>query len=393
MLMINKVQKQVCVIGLGYIGLPTACVLATSGYNVHGVDTNYELVSQLQSASFTTTEPKLQELFLKVVNNNHLTVSTRIAQADIYIIAVPTPLSLDNKPDLSYIDEVVAALKRYLRAGNIIIIESTCPIGTTDAIAHNLQSSCQGIYVACCPERAIPGNILHELVYNDRIIGGVDEVSTSHAVAFYKSFIKGEVLATKAVTAEAVKLTENTFRDVNIAFANELSMIADDTDLDVNEIIRLANRHPRVQVLDPGPGVGGHCLAIDPWFLVAASPNFATIISKARDVNIRKTDWVIQKIRDVIKLSNVKVVACFGLTYKPNVKDIRNSSAQAVAKALSNEISIICIDPYIPNTSSISYALANAEMIIGLVAHDEFKNISSDELSGKVLLDFAGAFK
>lgn len=389
----NEIQKKICVTGLGHIGIPTACVLATSGYSVLGVDIDDEVVRSVQSADLINPEPKLQGLLKRAICSGNLEISAYVAPADIHIITVPTPLSLSRQPDISYVNGAIDAISPHLRPHDLILIESTCPIGTTEVIAQKLQMSCPGVHVAYCPERVLPGNILHELIYNDRVVGGIDDRSTSLAVTFYQSFVRGEVLAANVRIAEAVKLAENSYRDINIAYANELSMIADRIDLDVNELIRLANKHPRVQILKPGVGVGGHCIAVDPWFLVSSAPDLAMLTSKAREININKTGWVIQKVREAIQKNGAHVVACLGLTYKPNVPDIRESPALAVVQALEGEVEVLCVDPYTPNTIALLDALARAEIVVGLVAHNEFLNISSNDLANKIVLDFAGVFK
>lgn len=386
-------KKKVCILGLGHIGLPTACLLASSGYEVLGIDINPRVVSQIQSASFCYSEPGLQDLIQTAIYKGFLKVSTLPTQADIFIIAVPTPLNTDKSADVSSVNSAVEAISPYIRKNNLILIESTCPIGTTDSMASRLQKTCSEVHIAYCPERVLPGNILHELIHNDRVVGGIDKISTSFAKAFYQSFVQGEILSTNARTAEAVKLSENAYRDINIAFANELSMIASRTHLDIDELIRLANRHPRVEILAPGPGVGGHCIAVDPWFLASAAPDLAGLIQKARKVNEKKTDWVIQRIKETIKETNTKVIACLGLTYKPNVSDIRESPALKIVEALEKEFTVLRVDPYVPRTESLDDALRLADMIVGLVGHKAFQKISKNNLIGKHVLDFAGVFK
>lgn len=385
-------QKQICVTGLGNIGLPTACILATSGYAVLGVDIDSKVVARLQLAGLEFSEPNLQELLITVIQDSRLKVSINTAPADIHIIAVPTLLDLSKQPNISCVHAAINAIKPHLRSNDLILIESTCPIGTTDAIANELRVDCPGIHVAYCPERVLPGQILHELIYNDRVVGGVDEASMQHAAAFYRSFVCGQVLTTNSRTAEAVKLAENSYRDVNIAYANELSMIADRMDLNVNEVIRLANRHPRVQILNPGPGVGGYCITVNPWFLVSSAPDVAMLTSKAREVNTKKTDWVIQKVRTAIREKGAGVIACLGLTYKPNVADIRESPALTIVQALEKETKVLCVDPYVPNTEPLYDSLSRVEIVVSLVAHNEFLNIPSNYLCGKIILDFAGIF-
>lgn len=389
----NTIQKRVCISGLGFIGLPTACILATSGYSVLGMDIDPLVVKRVQSANLIDSEPNLKSLLETALKSGYLEVSMHIAPADIHIIAVPTPLGSGNQPNLSHLHTAVDAIGPHLRPHDLVLIESTCPIGTTETIARKLQEICPAVHVAYCPERVLPGNILNELIHNDRVLGGVDEASTLKAISFYQSFIQGNVFASDVRTTEAVKLAENTYRDINIAYANELSMIADHIGLDVRELIRLANKHPRVQILEPGPGVGGHCIALNPWFLVSSAPSLAKLISKAREVNANKTDWVIQKVRTAIKENSARVIACLGLTYKSNVADIRESPALAIIQALEKEVEVLRVDPYVPNTEQLYEALERAEIVVGLVAHKSFLDISSHCLTGKVVLDFAGIFE
>jgi len=388
-----KTKKRVCIIGLGYIGLPTACILANSGYSVLGVDLDITVLDRICLMQLINPEPNLQQLLIKAIENGNFTLSLEAPPADIYIITVPTPLDLENQPDISQVNAAIKAIQPFLKSDDLILIESTCPIGTTERIAKELRSITPNVHVAYCPERVLPGNILHELVHNDRVVGGVDDVSTSEAANFYRSFILGEVLITNAKTAEAVKLAENAYRDVNIAYANELSMILHHINVDVNQVIKLANRHPRVQILQPGTGVGGHCIAVDPWFLVSAAPHIANLIPKAREVNTQKTAWVIEEIIKVININKVSKVACLGLTYKPNVSDTRGSPALFIVQSLEKELIILRVDPYVHGTEDLYEAIAQADMIITLVAHSEFQNIPSALLEDKVLLDFAGVFK
>ncbi len=388
-----KAQKQICIIGLGSVGLPLACVLATSGYAVLGVDTDKERLDRIASAKLFSSEPKLKALLTKAIQNSNFKVSAKVSLADIYIITVPTPLGFANQPDLTCVNSAIQFIKPQLREQDLVLIESTCPVGTTEKIAQELRVCCPKVSVAYCPERIFPGNILYELIHNNRIVGGVDHVSTKRAVDFYKSFTCGKILDTEVRMAEAVKLAENVYRDVNIAYANELSMIASHLDLDANKLIHLANEHPRVNILNPGVGVGGDCIAVDPWFLIASKPELALLSSKAREVNLNKTDWVIQKIRSVINGSKISVVAFFGLTYKPNVSDTRNSPALTIIKAFEEEIEVLKVDPYVSNTESINSAINRAHIVVGLVAHKEFLNIPPEQFIGKEVLDFSGVFR
>lgn len=387
-----KNPKRVCVIGLGRVGLPIACVLATSGHAVLGVDTDCEVVRGIKLANLTNLEKNVQELLTRAIQSNNLVVSTKVSPANVYIIAVPTLLGPRNQPDISYVDKAIDAIQPQLQFNDLVLIESTCPIGTTESIAKKLRTTCSDIYVAYCPERILPGNTIYELVNNSRVIGGVDEASTSHAAYFYQTFICGDIVTTNVRTAEAVKLVENSYRDVNIAFANEISMIADRINLDINELIRLANKHPRVNILNPGPGVGGNCIAIDPWFFVSAAPDLAVLTSQARDVNLNKTQWVIQKIKNTIKENNVRKVTCLGLTYKPNIPDTSASPALAVVLALEKELEVLRVDPYVTDTKLLYEAIASAELIVCLVAHREFKKIPLNFIANKIILDFTGIF-
>lgn len=378
-------KQKVCVSGLGHVGLPTSIVLKNAGYSVHGVDTDESTRIKIALRKVPFLDSELETL----LKNNPFEVSAVPVPADIHIIAVPTPLGKNNQADLAYVENAIDALIPVLREQDLIIIESTCPIGTTRRLAQRFPSNS----FAYCPERLLPGNLYHELLHNDRIVGGLDAAATQRAAAFYRSFIKGQVVTTDAQTAEAAKLAENAYRDVNIAFANELSMIMNHTGLDVREVIQLANRHPRVNILDPGPGVGGHCIPIDPWFLVEAAPFYAQLISQARAVNTKKCDWVIEKIRDAIKKYNIKSVACLGLTYKANASDLRESPALCIVKTLEKEINVIPIDPFVPDSCPIDEGLEQGEMVVALVAHSIFHSIPKQLLSGKPLLDFAGVFQ
>lgn len=390
---ISTTHKRISVIGLGHIGLPIACILATSGYFVLGVDRDDDVISKIQSTTLITLEPSLKDLLIRAIESKNLYVTQDTAPSDIYIIAVPTLLTTDNQPDLSCVLEAVDAIIPYLKSYDMVLINSTCPIGTTELIAKKLWAICSEIFVAYCPERALPSNIIYEILHNDRIIGGVNELSSLKALDFYKSFIKGALQVTNVRTAEAVKLAENAYRDLNIAYANELSMIAENIGLDINELINLANKHPRVQILNPGVGVGGQCLAIDPWFLASSADYSGTIISKAREINNRKTVWVIQKIRKAIKDINATLVACLGLTYKANVASIGNSIALEVVKTLENEIKVLSVDPHFNYTTPLYEAITNAQVIVILVEHNEFLNIPRHYFEGKIVLDFAGALR
>ncbi len=388
-----KKKKKICVHGLGHIGLPMACILANKGYEVLGIDINKKMLDRLQNGKIIHSEPGLQEILVKAIQNGNLKLSTTPAETDIHIIAVPTLLDQNKHADISQLKAAIDTIKPYLRAHDLILIESTCPIGTTRILAQNLYKSCPKISLAYCPERVLPGNILHELIQNDRVIGGIDEASTLQAKNFYKSFIHGKIYPVKVETAEAVKLCENAYRDINVAYANELSMIADRLHLNIYELINLANKHPRVHILEPGAGVGGHCIAVDPWYLVSSAPDLALLITQARATNINKTNWILEKIRESIQQKKAQVVVCLGLTYKANNSDTRESPALTIVETLKQEIEVIAIDPYVLHTTPLYEAISRSDIIVGLVAHQTFLNIPSAILEGKVILDFAGIFK
>lgn len=375
---------RVCVVGLGYVGLPTACLLASRGYRVHGVDIDSGAVERVRQGG-PVAEPGLSEILAAAIGGTLLSASCQPVSSNVFLICVPTPLGPENTPDVSQVFAAAEAITPHLTEGALVCVESTCPIGTTEAIAARLPS---GVHVAYCPERVLPGRILDELVGNDRVVGGVSSVATERAVEFYRGFVSGHVVGTNARTAEAVKLAENSYRDVNIAFANELSMIAERVGFDARAVIRLANRHPRVQILDPGPGVGGHCVAVDPWFLVSAAPDLARLTRMAREVNLAKAAWVVDRVREHLRPD--AVVACLGLAYKPDVDDVRESPARAVVDALSAYAVVLAVDPHLPGTVPLLDALRRADIVVGLVAHTAFRGIDRGQLLGKVVLDFAG---
>ena len=393
-------NKKICVIGLGYIGLPTATILANHGFNVVGVDVVESVVNSVNAGKTHIVEPKLHEYVEKVVNNGKLSASLVPEKSDIFIIAVPTPFKENHEPDLTYINQAVDSIAPLIKDGNCIILESTSPIGTTQKIEKKLTSKgvdSRNIHIGYCPERVLPGNIMHELIENDRIVGGTTESSTSKIVDFYNSFVNGSVYGTSSEVAEMVKLIENSYRDVNIAFANELSIICDDMNIDVNETIDLANKHPRVDILNPGVSVGGHCIAVDPWFIINANKKNTKIIKVAREINLFKTEWVLQKIEREIatftkKNNKSPLVACLGISYKPNIDDLRESPALLIVeKLIDMNHDIIVVEPNIDYHKNLTlvhteHAVKNADIIIVLVDHKEFVNIKSERL-----LDFSGA--
>lgn len=420
-----KDKNEVCVVGLGYIGLPTAAMFSSRGKKVIGVDINKETVEIINKGKIHIVEPGLEKIVKKSVSDGLLRASTEAESADAFLIAVPTPFkplktkSFVPEPDLSYIESACELISRVLKKGDLVILESTSPVGTTEKISvwlselrpdlkfpheHNNLSN---IKIAHCPERVLPGNIIKELVDNDRLIGGITDKCSIAATSLYKIFVEGECITTNARTAEMAKLTENASRDVNIAFANELSLICDDLNIDVWELIKLANRHPRVNILEPGPGVGGHCIAVDPWFIVSRSQNDAKLIHSARIVNDGKPDWVIDKIRNKIDSSASDIlnkakknisISLFGISFKPNIDDLRESPAMYIAEKLLNFYpdSISIVEPNIKslpnslngcNLISASSALSDTDLIVILVDHDEFYAL---DFKDKAVIDFKG---
>ena len=401
-------NKTVCVIGLGYIGLPTAALLASNGYEVFGVDLNYHIVETINRGQIHIVEPDLDAFVRSTVTAGKLKAFTKPQAAEIFIICVPTPFHDGDgipQPNMDYVLSAVRSIGEFIKPGNLVILESTSPVGTTEKMASALTDlgiDVSNISIAYCPERVLPGNIMTELVGNDRVVGGLTADASRVAAEFYKTFVRGEVFETDSRTAEMCKLTENSFRDVNIAFANELSMICAKEKIDVWNLIKLANRHPRVNVLQPGTGVGGHCIAVDPWFIIARDPVNTRIIRSAREVNNGKTAWVIEHIKKAIadfieKNSKPPLVACLGLAFKPDIDDLRESPALQIALNLKEfGHSIVTVEPNIETFDELSlvsldYALTVADLLIVLVKHKQFlepkiKNI----LRKKATLDFCG---
>jgi len=411
----------VSVIGLGYIGLPTAAVIASNGIRVTGVDVNQFLVDSINQGTNYSVEPELDNLVQTSIKSGFLKTTSRAEKASVFMIAVPTPFIGDHVPDLSYIESAVKAIAPVLEKGNLVILESTCPVGATEIMIDwmkierpdlsfpkfNNNDAKYDIAVAHCPERVLPGRVIHELVNNDRIIGGVTTQCGEKARNLYDLFVKAECLITDCRTAELSKLVENSFRDVNIAFANELSLICDKLNINVWEMIKLSNHHPRVNILQPGPGVGGHCIAVDPWFIVNSAPNEAKLIHTARLVNDSKPNFIMDKINQAIKAikknkSEIKI-ACFGLAFKPNIDDLRESPALHIAMLLSsmkfNEV--ILVEPNISQLpkefdgtrtklTSVDKSLKIADIVVLLVDHKEFFDIDLSLLSGKQIVDTRG---
>lgn len=415
--------EYVSVIGLGYIGLPTAAVLASRKVKVIGVDVNRKAVDTINRGEIHIVEPELDIAVHAAVNAGYLRATVEPEPADAFLIAVPTPFKDGHEPDLSYIEVASKAIAPVLRKGNLVVLESTSPVGATEQMAKWLAESRpdltfpqthgedSDIRIAHCPERVLPGHVLRELVNNDRVVGGLTERCSQAAVELYKIFVEGECIITNARTAEMCKLTENSFRDVNIAFANELSIICDKLGINVWELINLANRHPRVKILQPGPGVGGHCIAVDPWFIVSKTPEEARLIRVAREVNDSKPAWVIEKLKSVFgdllianpgKGANEIVVACFGLAFKPDIDDLRESPALAIARKVDelHPGEVLIVEPNIeelPRNFSNKVilvdaepALARADVIIILVDHSNFKSLDFTKYTGKAFIDTRG---
>jgi UDP-N-acetyl-D-mannosaminuronic acid dehydrogenase len=399
--------SKVCVVGLGYIGLPTAALLASRGIQVHGVDVQENVVNTINEGNIHIIEPELDILVRASVDTKRLRASLTAEAADVYIIAVPTPFKqIDEKdypvPCIDYVLQATESIAEYIQDGNLIIIESTSPVGTTEKVAQKLEEKnvdLSKIFLAYCPERVLPGHVIKELIENDRIIGGINQDSTDKAENFYKSFVTGKIHKTSCRLAEMAKLTENAYRDVNIAFANELSMICDTLNLEVNELINLANCHPRVNVLKPGCGVGGHCIAVDPWFIVDSDPANSRTIRTAREVNDYKSLWVIEKIKSAYRGIGIErpAVALCGLSFKPDIDDLRTSPALKIVQALTNEtdVDFLIVEPNIeshPKFKLVDYehAIKNANLVVRLVAHSSFSQSTVQPDPGKqMVLDFA----
>jgi len=395
-------SKKICVIGLGYIGLPTAALLANRGYDVHGVDVEQSTVNIINRGEIHIVEPELDTFVKGAVSSGKLKASLNPCEADVFIIAVPTPFHEGFVPNIDYVLSATKAIAPFVKENNVVILESTSPVGTTDKIEEALVAEgidTSKLFIAHCPERVLPGQIMKELVGNDRIVGGTTPRATVQAVEFYKTFVSGEVLSTDARTAEMAKLTENSFRDTNIAFANELSILCDKFDIDVWELISLTNRHPRVNVLQPGAGVGGHCIAVDPWFIVHAGGDDAKIIRTAREVNTYKTEWAIEKIKNealVFEKENERKakVACMGLSFKPDIDDLRESPALFITKRLiADGLEVLAVEPNIETYKDIEIvdykkAIEKADIVTFLVAHKEFKGLDI-----KSELDFCGVLR
>ena len=401
---------KICVIGLGYIGLPTVAILAHNKIKVHGVDINKEVVETINKGKIHIVEPDLDEMVQLGVEENFIKASLNPIPSDVYLIVVPTPFKGNNEPDVSYVEAATRDISSLLKQGDTYIIESTSPVGTTKRMAKLIESlrpdlinsdKSLKINIAYCPERVLPGNVIHELVHNDRVIGGINEDSTEAACAFYKLFVKGKLHRTNAQTAEMCKLTENASRDAQIAFANELSLICDKADIDVWELISLANKHPRVNILQPGCGVGGHCIAVDPWFIVSDFPLESRMIGTARAINNHKSFWCAEKVTSTIKqwkLDNESApkVALMGLAFKPNIDDLRESPAKYITTKVlqnDNDSEFMIVEPNIKEhnvfkLTDYKEAISTADIIVYLVAHKEFTK--NQFTKNQIIIDFCG---
>ena len=401
-----KINKKICIMGMGYIGLPTAALLANRGYQVHGVDINQHTIDTINRGEIHIVEPELDTFVQSAVQSGSLMADIDPIESEIFMIAVPTPFHTDklNKitnspiPNVDYIVDATKKIAPYVKSGNLILLESTSPVGTTDMMADILKKEgvdIDNVFIAHSPERVLPGHIMRELIENDRVVGGVNNESTKKAAEFYRTFVEGEVLETTARTAEMAKLTENSFRDVNIAFANELSILCDDMDINVRELILLANRHPRVNVLSPGCGVGGHCISVDPWFIVDSANGKAKMVEQARRTNDYKADWVVEKIKNQVlqfEKDNGRppVLTCMGLSFKPNIDDLRESPALFISEKLSHSLNILVVEPNIESHHFLQLVPylegLKSDICVYLVAHKQFNvnNIKENDL------DFCG---
>ncbi|WP_426091859.1 UDP-N-acetyl-D-mannosamine dehydrogenase [Flavobacterium sp. DSR3-2] len=398
-------QVKVVTIGLGYIGLPTSALIANNNISVHGVDINQNVVDIINSGKIHIVEPSLDLAVSKAVHEGFLKADTKPVVADTYLIVVPTPFKAKNEPDISFVLAATKSILPFLKVGDLYIIESTSPIGTTEKMLHFIYNERpelrDKIHIAYCPERVLPGNVMYELVHNDRVIGGVDEASTQKAIAFYSQFVKGELHPTNARTAEMCKLVENSSRDVQIAFANELSLICAKADINVWDLIQLANKHPRVNILQPGCGVGGHCIAVDPYFIVADYPMESKIIASAREINNYKSFWCAEQVKTAklefqLKEGRKASVAIMGLAFKPNIDDLRESPAKYIAQKVMQDAQdeqYYIVEPNIEDhhvfkITNYKEAIEKADIVVFLVSHNEFKNLEISK--DKVVLDFCG---
>ncbi len=411
-------ERGVCVIGLGYIGLPTSAVLANHGIVVKGVDVNEKTVASINAGEVPIVEPDLDAAVAGAVARGTLTAQVGVPEADVFMVAVPTPFRDGHQPDLSYVEQATRSLAQVLRGGELVILESTSPPGTTEQMSvwlaeerpdlrfPHAHPEDPDVFVAHCPERVLPGQIMLELVTNDRLVGGLTPECARRASQLYRIFCRGEVIVTDASSAEMAKLVENSFRDVNIAFANELAAVCEQMNLDVWEVIALANKHPRVNVLNPGPGVGGHCIAVDPWFIVAAAPEHSRLIRTAREVNDARPADVARRVSDSVEQG--AVVACLGLAFKADIDDLRESPSVEVVKLLGQsrpDLTILAVEPHVerlpeplesqPGVSLVSMetALDKSECVVLLVDHAEFRALDPSTLAGQAIVDTRGLWR
>lgn len=408
--MAEREFEKICVSGMGYIGLPTALVLAGRGYKIVGVDINENVVNMLNEGKVHIFEPDLDKLMKSTMKRKKFIVKNKVESADVFFICVPTPVNDEHKPDLKHVFEATESIAVYLRKGNLVILESTSPVNTSKKVAVILEERTglargKDFYLAYCPERVLPGSILKEIIENDRVIGGINKDSARKAKKLYSSFVSGRIYLTDDVTAEMAKLVENTYRDINIAFANQLSIMCDQLNIPVWNLIKMANRHPRVNIHKPSPGVGGHCIAVDPWFLVDSFGEKASLVKLARQINDYKAKYVFKKIyKKILELGKDIRVACFGATYKPNVDDIRNSPALNIINDLKNAgTDVIVCDPYIREEDAIKAnlqlcrnpkeAIDSADLLVFLVPHDNYYNCLDYIRKNKTVLDFCGIYE
>ncbi|MDR2533249.1 MAG: UDP-N-acetyl-D-mannosamine dehydrogenase [Tannerellaceae bacterium] len=403
----NKTTTNAVFIGLGYIGLPTAAFAASKGLSVLGVDINPDVVDTVNRGEIHIVEPHLKTLVEKTTSNGTLRASTKSEIAEAYFIVVPTPFKQNHRADISYVETATRSVIPLLKNGDLFVIESTSPVSTTDRMAALIFKERPDlrdkIFIAYCPERVLPGNVLHELEHNDRVIGGINPESTTKAINFYSQFVKGSLHPTNARTAEMCKLVENSSRDVQIAFANELSMICDKAGINVWELINLANKHPRVNILQPGSGVGGHCIAVDPWFIVSDYPEQAQIIKRSRETNDYKADWCAGKVLAESRLFESQngrepVIACMGLAFKPNIDDLRESPAKYITSRILSEsnVEVLVVEPNISRHATFQLtgyeeAYRKADIVAWLIAHKQFYDIPENK--SKIELDFCGIRK
>ncbi len=386
------IMEKICVIGLGYIGLPTASILANNGYDVLGVDINDKIIEKLKNGSPHIEEPDLKGIFINAISSGKLRVSKKIEKSDIFIISVPTPLTGENEADLSYVETASVEISKYIERGNLVILESTSPPGTTEDLVGGIILENSGLepgrdyFLSYCPERVLPGKIIYELVNNSRIIGGISKESAVKAEKIYNSFVKGKIYLTDLKTAEFVKLAENTYRDANLAFSNELSLICSEYGINVWDVIRFANMHPRVDILNPGPGVGGHCIPIDPWFILQNLKSKDTLIERCRKINKDMPVIVARKVVELIKVKPNPKATLFGASYKENVGDTRESPALSIIEELKNKkIKVSVYDPLVESfkyeLSNLEDSLKNSDVLVLLAGHNLYNNIDLKYIS------------